>query len=121
MKIADHWKKLQDWRRLKHGTLKAKLKRRAFGNKPVVGVTGSVGKTSTCAFLGHILSKRFNAKLPQSGNTMRGMRGDLIRLEASKDVAVFEVATGGPGSIAPMAKLVRPNIAIITQIGRAHV
>ncbi|MEO0545528.1 MAG: Mur ligase family protein [Pseudomonadota bacterium] len=118
--LKQRWRRFNEKRRLFIRRIKAKRSRTAFGDKPVIGVTGSVGKTSACAFLGHVLSKNFEVVRPQGGNTMQGNVGNTRRLTAESDMAVFEVAAGGPGTIAPQVKLIRPNVAIVTKISSDH-
>ncbi|MEM1040701.1 MAG: Mur ligase family protein [Pseudomonadota bacterium] len=118
--LKQRWRRFNDKRRLFIRRIKAKRSRAAFGDKPVIGVTGSVGKTSACAFLGHVLSKQFEVVSPLGGNTIRGNIGNLRRLKPSKDMGIFEVASGGPGTIAPQVKVIRPNVAIVTKISTDH-
>ena len=86
-----------------------------------VGVTGSCGKTTTKAFLAHLLAadKRVFAA-PQSYNTEIGLPLALLAMPASAEVGIFEVGASAPGEIAPLAELLSPHIAILTMAGRAH-
>jgi len=118
--LKKRWRDFQERRKFLLRRFKSRRSRAAFGNKPVIGVTGSVGKTSACAFLGHVLSQNFEVVRPQGGNSMQGNVGNVRRLTASSDMAIFEVATGGPGTIAPQVKLIRPNVAIVTKVSSDH-
>ena len=88
---------------------------------PVIGVTGSNGKTSTKRFLRAVLGERFNVcASPASFNNDIGVPLSLLRLDDGMDVAVFEIGTNHPGEIEPLARMVAPQIGVLTSIGRSH-
>lgn len=94
---------------------------RARSRAQVCGVTGSVGKTTCVAWLGRILKTKGTAHVPlKSHNNSVGVPYTLARLPENADRAVFELGTGAPGEMAPLAKQVRPDVALITPIGEAH-
>ena len=88
---------------------------------PVIGVTGSNGKTSTKKFLAAVLGERFNVcASPASFNNDIGVPLSLLQLDEGIDVAVFEIGTNHPGEIEPLARMVAPQIGVLTSIGRSH-
>ncbi len=96
--------------------------RRAF-TAPVIGITGSAGKTSTKELLALLLSAAPGDVLATSGNLNNhlGVPLTLTRLDpASHKFAVIEVGIGAAGEMAALADMVRPDHAIITLIGPAH-
>lgn len=87
----------------------------------VVGVTGSVGKTSTKEMLRSVLARQgrvFAAE--KSFNNHWGVPLTLARMPADADFAVIEIGMNHPGEIAPLAKLTRPHVAMITTVAAAH-
>ena len=94
--------------------------RRAF-DLPVIGVTGSNGKTTTKRFLGAILGQRFAVcASPASFNNDIGVPLSLLQLDSGTGAAVFEIGTNHPGEIKPLAEMVSPQFGILTSIGRSH-
>ncbi len=87
----------------------------------VVAVTGSVGKTSTKEMLREVLAGQgcTHASVA-SYNNHWGVPLTLARMPADTEFAVFEIGMNHPGEIAPLARMVRPNIAIITTVAAAH-
>ncbi len=94
---------------------------RARGCAQIVAVTGSVGKTTTKEMLRRCLAG-FGAvhAAEASFNNHIGVPLTLARMPRDADFAVFEIGTNHPGEIAPLASLVRPHVAIITCLDRAH-
>jgi UDP-N-acetylmuramoyl-tripeptide--D-alanyl-D-alanine ligase len=91
-------------------------------NIPVVGITGSVGKTSTKDMVSSVLNKKFNV-LKTSGNFNNeiGVPLTVFNLESSHEAAVIEMGMSGLGEISRLTSIVRPDIAIITNIGLSHI
>jgi UDP-N-acetylmuramoyl-tripeptide--D-alanyl-D-alanine ligase len=89
---------------------------------PVIGITGSVGKTSTKELLAHILTCAGKKVITSFGNqnTRIGLSLNILRMRPSHDVAVFEMGISKQGEMAELANLVRPTMAIITGIGHQH-
>lgn len=88
---------------------------------PLVGITGSSGKTSTKEMLGCILSAGRNVlKNPGNRNNLIGMPLALLELSDEHDVAVMEMGTNRPGEIARLAQIASPDIGILTNIAPAH-
>jgi UDP-N-acetylmuramoyl-tripeptide--D-alanyl-D-alanine ligase len=88
----------------------------------VIGLTGSNGKTSTkdltaCVLGGHFQVTRTEGNL----NNHIGLPLTMLRARASDQVGVFEMGMNHPGEITPLAALAAPDVAIITNIGIAHI
>ena len=89
---------------------------------PVVALTGSSGKTSTKQFLASILSQA-GPVCSTTGNLNNHIGLPLTILSANREdrFGVFEIGMNHPGETAPLAALARPDLAIITNIGTAHI
>lgn len=89
---------------------------------PIIGITGSVGKTTTKEMLYTVLSRRFSAfKTPGNLNNQTGVPQAVFQLEKAHDLAILELGTNHPGEIRALARIVRPDICLITNIGVAHI
>ncbi len=94
--------------------------RRLFVPK-VIGITGSVGKTSTKEVTAAVLQRRYSTlKNPRSYNTESTLPISLLQLEAHHEVAILEMGAYGPGDISLLADIARPDIGIVTNIGPSH-
>ncbi|MBA3651154.1 MAG: UDP-N-acetylmuramoyl-tripeptide--D-alanyl-D-alanine ligase [Chthoniobacterales bacterium] len=94
--------------------------RRSLGMK-VVAVTGSNGKTSTKDFTASVLGHRFRVtKTEGNFNNHVGLPRTMLEATAADQIGVWEIGMNHPGEIASLAQLARPNVAIITNIGIAH-
>ncbi|MFA4945080.1 MAG: UDP-N-acetylmuramoyl-tripeptide--D-alanyl-D-alanine ligase [Lentisphaeria bacterium] len=101
----------------------ARAHRQRFPALPVIGITGSCGKTSTKEMIAAVLEAQFpGAVLKTEGNTNNhfGVPRNLLRLTPHHQAAVLEMGTSHPGEIAALARLVEPGIAVICNIGHAH-
>ena len=99
--------------------LAAAARRRMPGK--VIGVTGSVGKTGTKEALRLALSKDGETHASvASYNNQWGVPLSLARCPSSAQYAVFEMGMNHPGEIAPLSRLVRPHVAIVTTIAPVH-
>ncbi|MBY0463110.1 MAG: UDP-N-acetylmuramoyl-tripeptide--D-alanyl-D-alanine ligase [Alphaproteobacteria bacterium] len=88
----------------------------------IVGITGSVGKTTTKEWLAHVLASFGKTTFSkESYNNHWGVPLSLASLENDTDFGVFEIGTNNPGEIAPLSKLVEPDIAVITTIAEGHI
>lgn len=95
---------------------------RARSHAHIIGVTGSVGKTSVKEALRAALSKSGSVHASEkSFNNHIGVPLTLARLPADVNYAVFEMGMNHAGEIAALVDMVRPHTAIITEIGRAHI
>lgn len=100
----------------------AKLNRKLNIEKPIVGITGSVGKTTMSCILSNILKKEkkvFHDFDNRNMNTKVLISSDLMHLE-NYDMAVIEMGTSKPGNMTMLSELVQPSIGVITTIGTAH-
>ena len=88
----------------------------------LIAVTGSSGKTTTKRLIASVLEERFHV-VESSGNNNNhiGVPLNLLRLDPAHDYGVFELGTNHPGEIAALAKIVRPDIGVITNVGLGHV
>ncbi len=88
----------------------------------VVGITGSNGKTSTKDFTAAVLKTRFETiKTAGNLNNHIGVPLSVLAASSKDQAAVWEVGMNHPGEIAPLAALIQPRCAIITNIGVAHI
>ena len=98
---------------------KSQRERRALR---VVGITGSVGKTTTKEMLASILNGHVkHLTAPKNWNNEFGLPQTLLLLEPDHEVAVVELAMRGMGEIRLLAKIAQPQIGVITNIGLSHV
>src|SRR5207247_3809073 len=87
----------------------------------VVGITGSVGKTSTKDLVASVLAQKFPVlKNPGNWNNEIGVPLTLFRLGPETEIVVMEMAMRGLGQIRRLAQIARPETGIITNIGLAH-
>jgi UDP-N-acetylmuramoyl-tripeptide--D-alanyl-D-alanine ligase len=94
---------------------------RARTRARVVGVTGSVGKTSTKEMLRAILSGQGKTHAAEASyNNHWGVPLTLARMPADSDFAVIEIGMNHPGEIAPLARLSRLDVALVTTVAPAH-
>jgi len=88
---------------------------------PVIGVTGSNGKTTVKDMIAKVLSSKFNVlKNEGTRNNHIGVGLTLLKLNNSHQICVIEMGTNHRGEIRSLADMARPTIAIITNIGPSH-
>ena len=91
-------------------------------NVPFVGITGSVGKTTTKDMISCALSAKFNVlKTQKNFNNHIGLPLTLLRLKEEHQIGVIEMGMSGFGEIDYLASLVSPDTAVFTNIGLSHV
>ena len=101
------------------GDLAAFNRRRA--KACVVAITGSNGKTTTRQLTAAVLTRQFNTLVPVGNfNNQIGLPLTLLRLTPAHQWAVLELGTNSPGEISRLAAICSPDIAVITNIGPAH-
>ena len=95
---------------------------RARLNIQVIGITGSSGKTSTKDFTAAVMATRFQTvKTAGNLNNHIGVPLSILSATSKDQAAVWEIGMNHPGEIAPLADLIQPHCAIITNIGVAHI
>jgi len=90
-------------------------------NVKVIGITGSVGKSTTKELVAAVLSERYNVlKNPGNLNNEIGLPLSLLNLNSSHQVAVLEMGFYVPGEIKLLCDIAKPAIGVITNIGTVH-
>jgi UDP-N-acetylmuramoyl-tripeptide--D-alanyl-D-alanine ligase len=88
---------------------------------PVIGITGSCGKTTVKELAAAVLGTRFRvAKTTLNFNNEIGVPLSVLGISDQTEVAVIELGTNAPGEISLLCDITKPNRALITNIGRAH-
>ncbi len=90
-------------------------------NIKVVGITGSVGKTSTKEFIASVLSTKYNVQKTQGNfNNEIGLPLTIFSITSEHEVAVLEMGISDFGEMHRLSKMARPDICVITNIGLCH-
>ena len=88
---------------------------------PVIGIAGSVGKTTAKEMVAAVLSSRYNVlKTEKNLNNELGVPLTVFRMEPEHEAAVIEMGISDFGEMRRLAKIVRPTMAVYTLIGHAH-
>ncbi|PSL22757.1 bifunctional UDP-N-acetylmuramoyl-tripeptide:D-alanyl-D-alanine ligase/alanine racemase [Chitinophaga ginsengisoli] len=88
---------------------------------PVIGVTGSNGKTIVKEWLYQLLEKDYNiVRSPKSYNSQIGVPLSVWQMKPEHQLAIFEAGISQPGEMEHLEKIIRPTIGIFTNIGEAH-
>lgn len=88
---------------------------------PIIAVTGSVGKTSTCEMIASILKQERKIFSDNRNNNTRLLLSLLLLDIDSYDIAVLEAGIASKGKMEPISKLLQPSIVVINNIGTAHI
>ena len=87
----------------------------------IIGITGSVGKTSTKEMIASVLSEKYNVlKTEGNFNNEIGLPLTVFNIREEHEVAVLEMGISHFGDMKPLAKIARPDVCVITNIGYAH-
>ena len=98
----------------------AREHRRQF-NIPVIGITGTNGKTTTKELIAAVLQEKFNVLYTQGNfNNDVGVPKTLFRLNKEHEIAVIEMGASHPGDIKTLAETAEPTCGLITNVGKAH-
>ena len=90
-------------------------------NIPIIGITGSNGKTSTKELINAVLSQKYNVLCTKGNlNNHLGVPLTLLQLNDKHELAIIEMGANKPGDIKELAEIAEPNYGIITNIGKAH-
>ena len=94
--------------------------RRVLG-LPIIGVTGTNGKTTTKELLATVLSTKYNIHYTQGNlNNQIGVPLTLLQLTRAHEMAIVEMGASHPGDIKELVEIAEPNCGLITNVGRAH-
>ena len=94
--------------------------RKALGI-PVIGITGTNGKTTTKELLASVLATKFNVLATEGNlNNQIGVPLTLLRMNPDHEIAVVEMGASHPGDIDELVHIVAPNYGLITNVGYAH-
>lgn len=89
---------------------------------PVIGITGSNGKTTTKDMTASVLAARFNTlKTEANFNNEIGLPQTLLRLDAGHQAAVVEMGMRGKGEISELASIALPTLGVVTTVGETHI
>ena len=98
----------------------AREHRRQF-DIPVIGITGTNGKTTTKELIAAVLGQKFNVLYTQGNfNNDVGVPKTLFRLTPEHEIAVIEMGASHPGDIKTLAETAEPTCGLITNVGKAH-
>jgi len=90
-------------------------------NATFIGITGTNGKTTVRALLGHLLQTHGHAYVsPYNYNTEIGLPMALLSMPMDADIGVFELGAENPGDIATLARILQPHMGIVTTLGPGH-
>lgn len=88
---------------------------------PVIGITGSNGKTIVKDWLNQLLLEKFNVvRSPKSYNSQIGVPLSVWQLNVQHELAIFEAGISRPGEMENLERIIRPTIGVFTNIGEAH-
>ncbi|MEI8062134.1 MAG: UDP-N-acetylmuramoyl-tripeptide--D-alanyl-D-alanine ligase [bacterium] len=89
---------------------------------PVIGITGSSGKTTTKNMIAAVLNTKYNVcATRESYNNHLGVPLSVLSVKNEDEIGVFEVGMNHVGEMAPLAEIIKPDVVVITGIGMAHV
>lgn len=93
-----------------------------FPEMKTLGITGSVGKTTTTRMVSCVLGREHRIVCTgEDGNGQQGLTFTLFGLDRDTEIAVLEMGMSLPGEMGRLSRMARPDIAVINGIGRAHI
>ncbi len=110
LRVASTWSALHRFAAAHRDSLKG----------PVVGITGSNGKTTVKEYLYHLMGDREVARSPRSFNSQLGVPLTVLGTDAEAKCLLAEVGVSEAGDMARLAPWLRPNVGIFTSMGSAH-
>ncbi len=100
--LAKHWRKNKQWK--------------------VIGITGSVGKTTTKHFCLRLLERYFSVQAsPKSFNNQYGVPLGLLSADRNLDFLIQEIGMNQKGEVAFLSNLIQPDIAVVVEVGHSHI
>lgn len=94
---------------------------RAQFNYPVIGITGSNGKTIVKEWLNHVLRGKFSiVRSPKSYNSQIGVALSILEMSSENNLAIFEAGISQPGEMQVLKDMIMPTIGVFTGLGDAH-
>ena len=112
LRVTDSVKALQDLAVYHRGEMK---------NMPVIGITGSNGKTVVKEWLNQLLSEEFViVRSPKSYNSQVGVPLSVLNILPGNTLGIFEAGISLPGEMVKLEKIIQPGIGIFTNLGNAH-
>ncbi len=88
---------------------------------PIIGITGTNGKTTTKDLISQVLSKKFRTSSTKGNfNNHIGVPLSILNIKTDDEIAVIEMGANHAGEIASLCEIAQPNFGIITNIGKAH-
>ncbi len=90
-------------------------------DKPIIGITGTNGKTTTKELMAVVLKTRYNLHYTQGNlNNQIGVPLTLLQLRPEHELAIVEMGASHPGDIEELVNIAEPNCGLITNVGKAH-
>ena len=88
---------------------------------PIIGITGSNGKTTTKELIASVLQRKYNISFTEGNlNNHIGVPLTLLKMNSETEIGVVEMGANHPGEIAELSNIAEPDYGIITNVGKAH-
>lgn len=93
----------------------------AFARKPVIGITGTNGKTTTKELTAAVLKTKYKVHYTQGNlNNQVGVPLTLLQLTSDHQIAIIEMGASHPGDIKELVEIAEPDYGLVTNVGKAH-